>query len=49
VAAGDPVMFCGFYFVNNHKIANNSTIAEAREKNKRKLEILKKWWLDMNP
>jgi hypothetical protein len=27
-----PDMFCDFYLVKNHKIGNNSTTAEAREK-----------------
>jgi hypothetical protein len=33
VAACVPDMFCNFYFVKSHKIANNSTTAEAGEKN----------------
>ncbi len=32
VASLDPDMFCNFYFVKNHKIANNSATAEAGEK-----------------
>jgi hypothetical protein len=32
VAAWFPDMFSKFYLVKNHKIANNSTTAEAREK-----------------
>jgi len=31
VAALVADMFCNFYFVKNHKIANNSTTAEARK------------------
>jgi hypothetical protein len=30
-AALDPDMFCDFYIVKNHKIANNSATTEARE------------------
>jgi hypothetical protein len=32
VAALVPNMFCYFYVMKNHKIANNSTTTEAREK-----------------
>jgi hypothetical protein len=32
VAAGVSKMFCNFYSVKNHKIANNLTIAEVRAK-----------------
>jgi hypothetical protein len=32
VAAWIPVMFCNFYVAKNHKIANNPTTANAREK-----------------
>jgi hypothetical protein len=32
VAALVPAMFCKFYLVKNHKIADKSAIAEAREK-----------------
>jgi hypothetical protein len=32
VAAFFPDMFCGFYFLKNHKIAKNSTTTKAREK-----------------
>ncbi len=31
-------MFCNFYLVENHKIANNSVITEAREKTSTYLE-----------
>jgi hypothetical protein len=27
-------MFCNFYFIKNHKISNNSTTADARDKNR---------------
>jgi hypothetical protein len=30
VAAWVPVMFCNFYLVKSHKIANNSATTEAR-------------------
>ncbi len=33
-------MFCNFYLVKNHKIANNSTTTEAREKVRKDLESL---------
>jgi len=33
-------MFCNFCFVKNHKIANNSTTAEAEEKINTDLESL---------
>jgi hypothetical protein len=33
VAALVPDMFCNFYLVKNHKIANNSATTEATEKN----------------
>jgi hypothetical protein len=32
VAAWVPDMFCNFYFVKSHKIADNSATTEAREK-----------------
>jgi hypothetical protein len=32
VAALVPDMFCNFYLVQNHKIANNSATSKAREK-----------------
>ncbi len=32
VAAWFPDMFCNFYLVTNHKIAENSTTTKAREK-----------------
>jgi hypothetical protein len=32
LAALFPDMFCDFYLVKNHKIAENSTTTEAREK-----------------
>jgi hypothetical protein len=32
VAALVPDMFCNFYLVKNHKIANNSVNTEAKEK-----------------
>jgi hypothetical protein len=32
VAAWVPDMFCNFYLVKSHKIANNSATTEAREK-----------------
>jgi hypothetical protein len=32
VAALVPEMFCNFYLVKHHKIANNSATSEAREK-----------------
>jgi hypothetical protein len=32
VAALVPDMFCNFYLVKNHRIANNSATTEAREK-----------------
>jgi hypothetical protein len=37
VAAWVPNIFCNFYFMKNHEIADNSTINEAREENKRRL------------
>ncbi len=40
VAAWVRDMFCNFYFVKNHKIAKNSTIAKAREKISADLESL---------
>ncbi len=39
VAAWVPDMFCNFYFMKSHKIANNSATTEA-QKNKRKYGIL---------
>jgi hypothetical protein len=41
VAALVPDMFCNFYLVKNHKIANNSATTEAREKNKDIFGILR--------
>jgi len=35
-----PDMFCNFYLVKNHKIANNSATTEAREKTSTYLESL---------
>jgi hypothetical protein len=40
VAAWFPNMFCNFYLVKNHKIANNSTTTKAREKISTDLESL---------
>ncbi len=40
VAALVPDMFCNFYVVKNHKIVNNSSTAEAREKMSTYLESL---------
>jgi hypothetical protein len=40
VAALVPDMFCNFYLVKNHKIANNSATTEAREKIDAYLEFL---------
>jgi hypothetical protein len=40
VAALVPDVFCNFYFVKNHKIANNSASTEAREKISTHLEAL---------
>jgi hypothetical protein len=34
------IMFCNFYLVKNHKIANNSTTTKAREETKADLESL---------
>jgi hypothetical protein len=34
-------MFCDFYLVKSHKIANNTKTSEPREKNKRRFRILK--------
>ncbi len=39
VAAQVPDMFCNFYLVKSHKIANNSATTEAREKNKHRFGI----------
>jgi hypothetical protein len=47
VAAWIPDMFWIFYLVKNHKIANNSTTAEDREKNGHKFRtqrILEMFW-----
>jgi hypothetical protein len=41
VAALVPDMFCNLNLMKNHKIANNSTTTEAREKNKRIFEIIR--------
>jgi hypothetical protein len=38
VAAWVPVMFCNFYLVKNHKIANDSKITKARENTSADLE-----------
>jgi len=40
VAAWVPDMFCNFCLVKNHKIANNSATAEARDKISTDLESL---------
>ncbi len=40
MAASVPDTFCKFYLMKNYKIAHNSTTTEAREKNKRDLELL---------
>jgi hypothetical protein len=40
VAAFFPEMFCKFYLVKDHKIANNSATTEAREKISNYLEFL---------
>jgi hypothetical protein len=36
-----PDMFCNFYLVKNHKIANNLTTTKAREKISAALESFK--------
>ncbi len=36
-----PDVFCNFYLVQNHKIANNSATSEAREKNKHIFGIIR--------
>ncbi len=36
-------MFCNFYFVENQKIANKSTTAQAREKVSTDLQYLEVW------
>ncbi len=41
VAAWVRDMLCNFYLVKGHKIANDSTTTEAREKNKHSFEIHK--------
>jgi hypothetical protein len=41
VAAWVPDMFCNFYLVKSHKIANNSATTEARGKNKHRFGILR--------
>jgi len=41
VAAWVPDMFSNCYLARNHKTANNSTTAEAIEKNKDRFKILK--------
>jgi hypothetical protein len=38
VAALVPDMFCNFYLVKNHKIANNSAATQAKEKIRTHLE-----------
>jgi hypothetical protein len=40
VAAWVQDMFCNFYLIQNHKIANNSTTIKAREKISTDLESL---------
>jgi hypothetical protein len=40
VAARVTDLFCKLYLVKNHKIANNATIAKAREKVSTDLESL---------
>jgi hypothetical protein len=40
VAAWVPDMFCNFYLVKHHKIANNSTAPKAKEKLSTDLESL---------
>jgi hypothetical protein len=40
VAALVPAMFCNFYLVKNHKIADNSATTQAREKMSTLLESL---------
>jgi hypothetical protein len=40
MAALVPDMFCNFYIVENHKIANNPATTEAREKISAYLESL---------
>ncbi len=40
MAAWDSDMFCNFYLVKNHKIANNSTTSKAGEKISTYLESL---------
>jgi hypothetical protein len=39
VAARSTDMFCNFYLVKNHKIAENSTTTKAREKNQHRFQI----------
>ncbi len=41
VAAWVSDMFCNFYLLKNHKIADNSIITEARQKNKHRFGILR--------
>jgi hypothetical protein len=41
VAAWVPDMFSNFYVMKNHKIANNPTTTDAREKNEPKFGILR--------
>ncbi len=38
-----PDTFCNFNLVKNHKIADNSTTAKAREKTNTDLESLESW------
>jgi hypothetical protein len=40
LAALFPDMFCNFYLVKNHRIADNSTTTKAREKIRTDLESL---------
>ncbi len=40
MAAWFPVLYCNFYLVKNHKIAENSTTTKAREKISADLETL---------
>jgi hypothetical protein len=41
VAAWVSDVFCNFYLLKNHKIADNSTTPKAREKNKHRFGILR--------
>jgi hypothetical protein len=44
MAALVPAMFCNFYLVKNHKIADNPATTEAREKTNTYLESLDSEW-----